>query len=283
MPPVLRERHKDARKNKSKGKTKAKSKGKTKTKTKTKSKKVRVKEEDEVKVKEEDSSSTHPYSGQDGPDRKVPAQAPALVPEPIVDRTAPESSSGDMRVPEPAPAHASLPRNRLPLVPINDDEPALEFLSGSKGKLSRTSGVISDITGITLEQLRAVWNRACSNGSRMQITGQHRCFELCGATNRPGGYMQLYVNRRKQMAHVVAYMLWYRKYYLDQRVYHLCDNNVCINPAHLVQGSEGKYISHNRHGWRLDNGQQHASDGMALQLPVFEEGAMLYNPMHGLT
>jgi hypothetical protein len=72
------------------------------------------------------------------------------------------------------------------------------------------------------------------------------CVIWTASTNR-SGYGQFSVNRRMQLAHRVAYLLWVGDIEPGYHVHHRCHEITCCNPFHLEVKEEAEHVSaHNR-------------------------------------
>lgn len=47
------------------------------------------------------------------------------------------------------------------------------------------------------------------------------------------GYGRFWLNRKSQLAHRIAYLIWHGEIPKEKQLDHLCRNRNCINPAHL--------------------------------------------------
>jgi hypothetical protein len=87
----------------------------------------------------------------------------------------------------------------------------------------------------TAQQITNFW-------SRVEQKGANDCWPWTGSRRRarPGqmGYGQVHIHRRNYPAHRIAYMMVTgRDLTPDCKVRHTCDNPICCNPAHLVEGT----------------------------------------------
>jgi hypothetical protein len=86
---------------------------------------------------------------------------------------------------------------------------------------------------LTVDDLRRLWMNSIV--THVDIKTRTGCYIHKHKPSKPGGYVQIALHRKKHCAHVVSYMLWYRRYRPDWPVSHLCSKSTCCRPEHLVQ------------------------------------------------
>lgn len=99
-----------------------------------------------------------------------------------------------------------------------------------------------------------------------------------------GGYGQLMIARKQLRTHRVAYEVWVRPLTEDEVVLHTCDTPLCINPEHLIAGSQGDNMADKMRKQRhIGGGQkltakdvQHIREGCDSGLITQKMAAELY-------
>ena len=72
--------------------------------------------------------------------------------------------------------------------------------------------------------------------SNVQVKGSDECWPWIGGTNS-SPYGQLRVQGKHEGAHRVAYWLAHGVFPYNTNIRHTCDNPICCNPDHLIEGT----------------------------------------------
>jgi hypothetical protein len=103
-----------------------------------------------------------------------------------------------------------------------------------------------------------------------------------GATNQKGGYGAFSIYRIRNgpiHAHRIAYAIANGKCPAGRVIMHLCDNKLCVNPAHLRAGSQKENVRDAMekgliarvHDCRVCGAPRHPNANMALCAPCFRD------------
>jgi hypothetical protein len=82
--------------------------------------------------------------------------------------------------------------------------------------------------------------------SRKRVTSSN-CWEWLGAIDSRG-YGCIYVNGKTQLVHRVAYKLANGRD-ANPQVRHKCNNKICFNPDHLLEGTATQNLADRGEGW----------------------------------
>ncbi|KAJ1954094.1 hypothetical protein EC988_002615 [Linderina pennispora] len=177
-----------------------------------------------------ETESEYEEEGTSSGSESVPDPEPEVEPEPGF------ASQEEEDAPDSEPESITTPFESPPLVArINSELPQTELLISGEGRCNRSKRALSMLEGVSLEELRYIWQELCDGKDRMTINEKYGCFDVKGAAIKPGGVMQLRINGKRLVMHILVYLLWYRRLYVDMPVYHLCNKNCCANPTHLIQ------------------------------------------------
>ncbi|ORX74759.1 hypothetical protein DL89DRAFT_290243 [Linderina pennispora] len=151
-----------------------------------------------VKVKKEAATSSAP----DGYMKPEPAHS-TDPPEPDLETESEYEEEGTSSGSDPEPKFASqeedaapdsepesitTPFESPPLVPrINSELPQTELLISGEGRCNRSKRALSMLEGVSLEELRYIWQELCDGKDRMTINEKYGCFDVKGSAIKPGG------------------------------------------------------------------------------------------------
>lgn len=132
---------------------------------------------------------------------------------------------------------------------------------GSRTKLGPESGV-----GLTREMFDGAdfWQR-------VHISSEDECWFWSGG-RKASGYGTYYANRRSNAAHRVAYALEVAPVLPGFTVRHRCDTPPCVNPSHLVAGTQKQNVEDREERSRraaprgVDNGHAKLTEALVREI-----------------
>jgi hypothetical protein len=84
---------------------------------------------------------------------------------------------------------------------------------------------------------------------------EHGCWEWLKGLNS-NGYGTIYHNGKKQYVHRLSYSLHVRTLRANEIILHSCDNPKCINPDHLISGTQQDNINDAKNKGRMARGER---------------------------
>lgn len=92
------------------------------------------------------------------------------------------------------------------------------------------------------------------------VKGPDECWPWIGQIMKDTGYGRLSIANKPHSAHRLSFLIHHGVIDPDLLVMHSCDNRVCVNPAHLSQGTDADNITDAVVKGRLQKGER---NGMA--------------------
>lgn len=77
--------------------------------------------------------------------------------------------------------------------------------------------------------------------SKVHKGGSNKCWEW-QASKSIYGYGQIQINKKRRPAHTISWELYNgRKIRSGYHIHHICENKCCVNPAHLIEITNGEH------------------------------------------